>query len=266
MKKLKRIGLSGLAATGAAALVLGLTSAPAMAAVQPEFKAPTVVTYGKVVPSKTARKTFAVNVEAHGPSGYDYRYTTSNHSGPSIAIASKNSKARYSYIYKPSFNKADFSSTATVSAVDRFNLELPTYVTPGKYRLRVPVSQRQSGTFIAQKYTDKYVSVYANTSTSKSDTRASAYPRLNRAFTISVSAPDYQAGAKVTAYVKLPGKKTYKKAASSKTLKASKYNSKASIRIPSKYSKSKAKFYFKVSSVSYAPGYQTSAYTIRPSR
>lgn len=177
-----------------------------------------------------------------------------------VTLSAKNPKAKITRVLTPWLSGPKMATLG----LDRFTLRVPRYVTPGRYQLIVPATQFDGTTPVATKVTTRTFPVNANTATSRANSSAGPTTRTDRAFTLWVNAPDYQAGATATAYVKLKGQSSYRKAATGVALTGAKGVSRANIRIPSKYSKSGARFLVKVSAAPYAPGYQIPAYISRP--
>ena len=261
---MKKIGLGSIAAAGAAALVMGLGT-PAMAA--PPYTAPVISGPSAVtLPSSTVSK---VNVSATfqgaaPTANLKYYWYDAAYAGPSLTLLARNSKIRSSYVSAAKYAYTnDYSSTAVPGVATGINFSVNPYTTPGKYRLNLPVTQKGYNPSSTQTlFGYKEITVKANTSFSKKRTYATGSPKYGRAFKVKVNAPYYQVGAKVTAYVKLPGKKKYKKVTSGYLKSSNSSTSKASLKISSKYNKNKARFYFKVSAAPYAGSYKTTTYKI----
>lgn len=261
--QVKRVGARGLAAISAVALILGFGSTPAIADVGDEFAAPVVSAPQSTYPSTSTTKALPVIANVTGPEGFTYTYSDVRFDPAKparVKLVAKNPKAKYANISEPWLTGPRYASLGD----DRFTLKLARSVTPGRYQVIVPVTQFEGNSGLATKVTAHHIDVRANTATSRATSAAGATARPGRAFTMWVNAPAYQSGATVTAYVKLKGRSSYRKAASGVTLSAVRGGSKANIRIPSTYSKSGARFLVKVSAAPYAPAYQLSAYISRP--
>lgn len=265
MQKLKKIGASSVAAAGAAALVLGLSSAPAMAAVTPSFGnvSATIASSTSVPSGSTTTRYKDITLKFDGPAASTsnrYYNTFADYYGPKVASYKLNAGVKSTYLNKPSIEGVSGQLNPAASSTPR--LRVSQYTTPGKYKLNVPVTQRNGSTVVTQSGI-AYITVNASTSISKQLTYASGSGRVGSTWSIKVAAPDYQSGAKTAIYAKLKGQKSYHKATTATTLKASTSGkSRATLKLPGKYTKKGTKFYVKVTSVSYAPGYNDTGYSI----
>ncbi|MFC7765877.1 hypothetical protein [Leucobacter soli] len=151
------------------------------------------------------------------------------------------------------------------AGVNSFKILYDSSARPGKYELRVKVRHQVDGTTTV-KETRATFTVQANPSASRKWSNSHSWitcadcyfsgPR--RAVLV---APEWQLGAKVTAYCKAQGKK-WRKAATAKVKKGATYKAMARIKLPSRC-KVGDKVYLKVAKVKYAPKYQTKAMRIR---
>ncbi|CAG7617338.1 hypothetical protein ACFPZL_11870 [Leucobacter soli] len=268
MQKLKRFGLGSLAAAGSAALVLGLTSAPAMAAGSFDTTKPQVKISSKITLPKTSSKKVKFTTTITGPAGtHTYRFSDASFAGPKTKLISRNKKIKKSYVEDTfSVYPDDYSSTLAPGTYGFTGNIYSNITTPGKYRVYVPVTQRAAGTYTDLKTQTgtKDVILRANTGYSKSQTTAPSSGYLGRTWNVKVQAPYYQVGAKVSIYAKLKGKKKYKKVSSWKTLKSgNQFRSKATVKLSKKYTKKGTRYYVKVKSAPYASGYNGPVYKIK---
>ena len=250
----------------AAALALGLSVAsPANAYLgTPTADFPSSTS----TPSKYSSRTVAGSVKFAGTAGnsnYRYYLFNSDYSMPRPKSVKRNKGVKAANVSKPYLNSA--SGALTPNVKNSISLEVYKYTTPGKYRLSVPVTERvfTGAGYAVQTKTDKteYFTVKGNATTSKSLTSYSGYSNSNRTFSMSVNAPDYQSGAKVTVYYKAKGASSYKRVHVSK-LKASSYSSKASFKIKSKFNlRPGGRVFVKVGAVTYAPGFKTATAKIK---
>lgn len=260
MRATKKIGLGSLGAISAAALVLGLTSSPAMAAVSPTFGG--VVLSG---PSSTTAGTKAVplTLQFNGPAPTSNIYYKVD---GSARIIGYNSKIRSSYLKNVQGVYADSGAPTPAAAKGvKWNVyDLST--SPGKWRVSTAVTKRQwnGSTYVntvASGYKD--ISINASKSYSKRNTSLSGYGRANRAFPLTVRAPYYQVGAKVRVYYKAKGKKKYKKVATGTLKSGDAYFSKTKIKIRASKLARSGRLYVKIGSRPYAPAYNSAVGKLR---
>ena len=246
----------------AAALALGLSVAsPANAVLgtpNAEFQSSTVA------PGTTSYKTIPGTVKFSGTinSNYSYFNFNTDYSVPKPTIVGRNKGVKAANVIRPSLSTA--SGALTPGVKNSIGLTVYRYTTPGKYRINVPVSERAYGSWTGTK-TDKteYIIIRGNAKTSRSMTSFSGYSNSNRTFSMHISAPDYQSGAKVRVVYKAKGASSYKTVAVSK-LKASSYSSKTSFRVAAKYNlRPGGKVVVKFGKVGFAPAYQTAAAKIK---
>lgn len=264
MRRSKSLGLGGVAAAGVAALVLGLGT-PALATVKPSFGNLSVTGPASAALPKYYNGKVNLTVRFDGPVGSGISYAVSQ---KNTRLISRNGKISAGYlrsapsVYGSGGSNAVSPSTAKVFYIEPYGGAVAASTTPGKYRATITVAKSQGGTK-ASLTAVKDVSLNANVAYSKEQTSRSGTPRPGRAFVATVKAPYYQVGAKVTAYVKLKGKKTYAKTTSGYLKQGTRNRSKAMVKIPAKYIRSGAKYYFKVAAAPYAGGYRSGTYTIR---
>lgn len=264
MIRMKRLGLGGIAAVGVTALVLGFSTAPATAAVKATFGNVVAAEPGSVrVPSGSTAATKSIAVAFDGPAATadnKYYMEFSDYGDPKIELS--HSRVSALRVDRPYLSGSyDALNPATLSAA---SLRVYSSTTPGRYKLTIPITRRN---YIANTVTQatvvKYVTIKANTRVSKSGTDASGSGRTGRTWKIRVTAPEYQRGAKVAIYAKVKGSKKYRKASKTLRLKQSSYKSKATLKVPGKYTKKGTRFYIKVGGVSYSSGYKATGYRIR---
>lgn len=262
MKITKKFGVSSLAAVGAAALVLGLTSAPAMAAVTPEF-GNAKLTASSSTTSGTKYVPLRLTFDGPAPSN-NIDYTVSG----SARIISYNTKIRSSYLKKVQ-GVYPTSGAPTPEAPKQLNWGIYDLSTsPGKWRVSTTVTQNtwNGSTWVKkQNVAHKDITIHANRSNSKRNTSLSGSARAGRTFPLTVNAPYYQVGAKVNVYFKAKGKKKYKKVASGTLKSSNAYTSKAKIKISKKYdvAGNGGRLYVKVGARPYAGAYQSATASIR---
>lgn len=167
-------------------------------------------------------------------------------------------KARVSQVSLPRIEAPSNVSTGK----NTFKLVVNRYTTPGVYELRIPIVQRSYDT-ATRIYTDtvhyakKRVTINASTKVSLEESTFRNYGwTVGKTATFYVTAPAYQHGAKVTLYYKKKGAKKYSKI-TSKTLKAKKGSYSAKAELNTKKLTKAGHLYFRVSGVTYAPGYKT---------
>lgn len=267
MQKMKRVGLGGLAAAGAAALVLGLTSAPAMAAVKPTFGNVTATMSSSTnVPSGSTAREKSITIKFDGPfdsaNPYNIRYynTFADYYGPKANIYKRNAGVTGKYVSKPYISGVSAAMNPASSA--KATMRIYSTTTPGKYKVYVPVTQRK-GSAAVTKTAIKYINVNASPTVSKSLTRAPGYGKVGHTWKIKVTAPNYQSGAKAVLYAKKKGQSSYHKASSTHTLKRT-HNSKSYtyLYLKGSYAKKGTKYFVKVGKVTYAPAYHGPLYKI----
>jgi len=258
---MKKFGLGSAAAAGAVALVLGLSTSPAMAAGTFDTTPPTISgTSNAYLPYSTSSKKIDFTVTLTGPGApYSYAWGESK-----ATMIERNKKIKSSYVQR-TFNVSPVSFSApTPGANYAFTGTVYSYITtPGKYRISVPVLQKNGSTVVSTRTATKNINIKASPTASKSRTSVYASGVVGRTWNAPVTAPYYQAGAKVAIYAKLKGQSSYHKATASKTLaNSNSSSSKATLKIPGKYTKKGTRFYVKVSSAPYAPGYKRTGYKI----
>lgn len=256
MNRMKRLGLGGVAAAGAAALVIGL-AAPAMAAGTFDTSTPVVGGPSSLVLPKSGAANLTFTFQFEGP-GAPNEYTAK----PTTSLINRNARVKSSYVV----SALDISSGGKVEpGPPAYNIPARLYAgyyvgskarlaTPGKYRVSIPVTSTLDNVV---RTGHKDVTVTANTTVSKNATGfRSPSIRAGKTRTITVTAPYYQAGAKATAYFKAKGKKKFKKVGSATLNTSTADFSKARIKIPGKYTKTAGHIYIKISGAPYAPGYK----------
>ena len=263
MRRTRRLALGGVAAAGTAALVIGLT-VPASAA-GPTFGGLVVSGPASAVLPPHYAGRVDLKVRFDGPSGSGISYSVSQKSARPIA---RNAGIRASYVRPaPSIYGADRTNAIAPGVPKTFFIEpyggaVADATTPGRYRATVTVAQIADGrkqTLTNETYA---VTLNANVGYSKERTGRSGTPRAGKVFSVTVKAPYYQVGAKVTAFVKLKGKKVFAKTASGTLKTGTRSRSVATVKIPAKYVRSGAKYYFKVAAAPYAGGYTSAMYRI----
>ncbi|MFT4219958.1 MAG: hypothetical protein QM611_05520 [Microbacterium sp.] len=250
----------GIAAAAALALGLGIT-APASAAVKGSSLANVAVSGSSstTAPTKSTR-TKAFTVTFDGPSGTYYAGKVSGSSvyPPTIKVHKKNKGVKSSRVVKPYVTSWPGGTPVSPASGFTVKFAVPKQVTPGVYKITFPVSRVVSGSVTTVSAT-KYLTVKASTKNSRALTGASGSAKAHKTFPAKLTAPNYQAGAKVTVYYKAKGTSKYKKVKTGK-LKAGTSYSTAKIKIAAKYNVGGkgGRIKFKVGSVKYAPGYSKS--------
>ena len=159
--------------------------------------------------------------------------------------------------------------TEMKSGANSDTLQVPYYVSPGRYKITFPVTQSETVGYQTIK-TVRYATATVTLNAKASVTRAASSIlnfgwTVGRTATFDVTLPEYQAGAKVTLYYKKKGAKKYSKIVSKKlVVKKGSYSAKAELKTK-KLTKS-GHIYFKVSGVSYASGYKTKAAKVTVTR
>lgn len=212
------------------------------------FKAVRLSSPGKINNPSSGTKTKNLAVALDGPaSGYYSANMT-------VGLVKKNSGVRTNNTYKPTLQWVrDLSPTQN----GRVQVRVPYYTTPGVYKLRIALKEGATG---VTKAVAKNVTIQASAKYSKSRSGMSGSARAGQTFPVSVTAPDYQAGAKATVYYRAPGSPKYV-AVKSGRLKASTYNSKVTVKVPKAYNVAGngGRIYVKIGAVSYAPAYNMSS-------
>lgn len=262
MKIKKRISLAGLATTGAVALVLGMTSAPAMAAVSPTFGNAKLVGASS---TSTGTKDVPFTLSFDGPAADNNTYYKASGSAKMIGY---NTKIRSSYLKKIQ-GVYPTSGAPTPDAPKRVDWSIYDLSTsPGKWRVSATVTKNtwNGSTYVQTRATaHKDIVVNASTSYSKRNTSLSGSARAGKTFPLTVRAPYYQVGAKVSVYFKAKGSKRFKKVATSTLKSGDAYSSKVTIKISKKHNVAGkgGKIYVKVGARPYAGAYQSATGTIR---
>ena len=198
-------------------------------------------------------RTQSLVVAVDGPQNGYYSVSTA------VGIEKKNAGVSSSNTYKPTLN---WVKNPTPTSTGRVELRVPYYTTPGLYKLRVVVTHSTTG---VKQSAVKYVTIKANSKYSKSRTGMSGSAYAGHTFPVSVTAPDYQTGAKVVVYYRPIGSSTYT-AVNTGRLSAGTYNSKATVNISKNYNVAGrgGRIYVKIGSTSYAPSYQVSSAAVTP--
>ena len=262
MQKLKRFGVGGIAAAGATALVLGLSSAPAMAVGTFDTNPPTIsAPTSTYLPASTSSsgKDVPFKVTFSGP-GAPYTYAWGD---AKTSMVARNTKIKSSYVQK-TFRLYPVTYNPSTPGTCSFTGKIYGYITtPGKYRMSVPVIQKNGGTAVATHSAKKDIVVRSSPTFSKARTSVMASGIAGRTWNVPVTAPYYQVGAKAAIYAKLKGQKSYHKVTTARTLaNYTSGSSKTTLKLSGTYTKTGTRLYVKVTSAPYAPGYQTASAVI----
>src|SRR6218665_2476296 len=249
MHATKKMGLGSIAAAGAVALVMGM-GAPAMAA--PAYTAPVITGPATVtLPSKSSTK---VNLSATfqgaaASTNLRYYWYDASYASPTVTLLDRNKKVKSSNVNAVKYAYTnDYSSTAVPGTAKGINFSISPYTAPGKYRLNLPVTQKGYNPSSTQTlFGYKQITIKANSSYSKANTGLSGSGRVGKTWKVSMLAPAYQAGAKVTLYTKAKGQKKFKKVGAAKVLKNynSTYSRTGKLKLSGKYTKKGSKVYVK---------------------
>ncbi|QIM19312.1 hypothetical protein G7066_13370 [Leucobacter coleopterorum] len=206
---------------------------------------------------KTAKVTF------NGPqvtSNNYYGMWTANYGSPTATLVKKNAGVLPKWVIKANaagpYTRIDPAKPSTVKVSASY------YTTPGVYKLAVPVTRStwNGKTYVKKTIsTAKFFTVNANPAASRNNTGFSGTAYAWQTFPLSVTAPEYQAGAWVSAYYKPTGQTTYMKVGTSR-LKAYKgMSTKATINISKWHNVGGrgGRMYVKVGGVAYSPGYNS---------
>ncbi|MBP1326092.1 hypothetical protein JOF28_001324 [Leucobacter exalbidus] len=256
MKKIKKFGIGAVALLAVVGLGLGPVS-PAQAA---PFSNPKIDSFPSTSKQPTSgTRTVAGKVYVYGSNKTNYYYTNYNY--VKMANLKRNPGVKSANVIRPRVD----SKKVYANQWNKASLSVGRYTTPGRYSLKVPVTERKysSAGYYQGETTRSSVSqnfsVYAHTANSRNDSWISGYSNRNGSFNVNVYAPDYQSGARVSVWYKAKGKTTYKKVANG-TLEATSYASKAAIRVKSMHKlRAGGYVYVKVEGVSYAPAYKTAS-------
>lgn len=150
--------------------------------------------------------------------------------------------------------------TTVSPGANTFSIGLHNYVSPGRYEVRIPITQN-NWTDSPRVSTTKVATFRINVQAPKklSRNRTSYYApswRTGAAAKFTINAPSYKRGAKVTLFYRTANGKKFTKIASKK-LKAKGTSSIATAKINTKKLRPGHRFYFKVSKNKWAPGYKT---------
>lgn len=264
MQNLKNLGRGALAASGAAALVLGLVT-PAIAAGTFDTSTPVIDGPSSVVLPKSGIKDLTFTFQFEGPGAPEYTYTAS----PKSSVVARNPRMRAAYVVNgleihpggevepgppPYGVPASVYTAVFVSASARLT-------TPGRYRISIPVTSSPDN---VTRVGTKDIVVRANTTISRAVSSPS-WPsvRMGRTLPITLRVPYYQAGARVTAYFKAKGTRKWKKVGVGRVKNSNADTAKVRIKIRGKHTKRSGSFKFRVGSAPYAPGYTTKAAKLR---
>lgn len=207
---------------------------------------------------KTRTVTFTVNV-AGAPSNEDVEYKPYDAEYSSAKVVQIKSKVKSSSLPR-------LLSPATLDpGANAYQLQIPSYVAPGIYEVRIPVTQNDwtTGSRVpTTKTVTKRFQVHATKKISKKSTSFFAPSwRDGATAKFTFRAPEYQKGAKVTLYYKKASAKKYTKIVTKKLkVKKGAYNSQAILKTKKLYPGHK--IYFKVGKTKWAPGYKTKAVKI----
>jgi len=259
--------VAALALAGTTALVAapGASAAPAAGA----FSTPTISGLSTVTLPAKGSKDVAFKVSfsgtaSDGPSAYSdtngdgawisYKAYDANFYGATIVKTASIAKKA---VYKPYL----YDTTNLVTGTNGgFSIRVYYFTTPGVYRVTVPVTQvyyPAAGGASTKTTRTAVVSftVKANTKYSRAGTRLTSPGwRTGQTAKLTVTAPEYQAGGKVTLYIKKHGKKKYAKSVSGKLKRK---GSSSKVTLKKKGLSSGDKIYFKIGKVKYAAAYKT---------
>ncbi|QIK83936.1 hypothetical protein [Sanguibacter sp. HDW7] len=257
-----------LAASLALVAVSALVTTPAASAdtVEPTLGTPKISGLARtVVPSASGTRTFTFNLSVVG-SPDDGGYSDVNGDGVGVYYGGGWAEVVKvsSRVAKPIGAYVSRVGSVTTGKPVKYKLELAKFASPGRYEIRVPVKQyyKLNGQYLERQVIGRFrFDVRANTNISKANTYFSAPSwKPGATATFTVRAPEYQRTAKVALFVKKKGKKSYTRVALTTLGKAS-YGS--VVKIKAKNLRVGDRIYFKVGSVSYAPGYSLSSVLIK---
>lgn len=202
---------------------------------------------------KSGTKEYTFKVSITGTAAGDdveYKPQDADFDGAEIVNLKTKVKSPYRiYVYQPSRLKTGSNT---------YSFRLPSYASPGKYELRVPVTQNDWSTSpktSVTKVAKVRFEVWANKSATAAATRYYLTPfQKGKTAKFEFKAPEYEKGAKVTLYYKPKKAKKYKKLVT-KTLKVK--NGSAQAILKTKKIWVGDKFYFKVGATSWAKSYKT---------
>ncbi|PKQ31469.1 MAG: hypothetical protein CVT62_08770 [Actinobacteria bacterium HGW-Actinobacteria-2] len=239
----------------AAALAVGGTTflgAPATAQAAPAFEI-TAINAATTLTVPTTRTDFPVTVTFDGPDATAdlvYRSYSSTYDGPSVTHID----GLVSSPSKPSFSVTPGSVAPRTPA--QYAISLSPYTDPGKYRITIPISQKNYDTSaVVDKVATYELTVIANPAVTASESRYDGYGKYSKKskWTWSYSGPSYMSAAPVKVYYKAKGKKKYVKVASGWT------SASGSVTFKGKKGaiRKKGTVYFVIGGVAYAPGFQS---------
>jgi len=274
MKSTATLGLSAIAVTGAAVLVLGLVSAPASAQVTGPGTQLAKVTAS--VPSKITRpttgavtKSFTVRFDGPAAGGADsYKLGYPEDSPKLGAVLIAKNAGETGAVSAPVLKYNPNKKLDPASGTSDSSLQVKASTTLGKYRVVVPVTYHTqvpaSNTTVS---TTKYVSVNADPKVSRAQTTFTGTGKRKRTFTVRVTAPKWETGAKVRVYFKAKGKSKYKRVATRYMKMGTGTYANASrrtIKISKKYNLAGkgGRYFLKFYSTVGAPGYKTASKVI----
>lgn len=260
----KKLSMGGIALVAALALGFG-TAVPAQAVPlsTPEVKNPSWAYQSEGTKARAVSAQVTFKGDAPNDDLYYVPYRMTDCSGAKMLGYSRNKGVKSNNIFRPYFDMNEYK--VVPGKANKATISVYQYTTPGKYKFKVPVTERRyNWTSWAYENTTrtsatKYFTVKSTPKNSKNRTSFSGYSQRNGSFRMTVSAPDYQSGSAAVVYYKAKGAKSYKKVAASR-LAAVNYSSRKTITVPaSKKIRTGGHVKVKIGSVTYAPGYTTSS-------
>lgn len=152
-----------------------------------------------------------------------------------------------------------YPSTVTTGA-NTYSLQISSYTSPGRYEVRIPITQNDwttSPRVSTTKVATFVVNVRAPKKLSRSQTKYDVPGwRTGQAAKFTINAPAYKRGAKVTLFYRTAKGKKFTKIATKK-LKVKGASSRATAKISTKKLRVGHRFYFKIAKDKWAPAYKT---------
>lgn len=250
------LSLGTLVATGAPAAAAPdvKPGAPAAVSSAAAFDSVTISGWKKTAKLPKSTKTRRINFTVHiagSPSSNDIRYRNYDANGNYPRVVPVKSKVKDPTKPRILYPTID-------AGANTYTLEIPSYVSPGRYDVHIPVTQvdwTTSPQTITTKNVTARINISATKKISKQSTRISANTwRTGKAAKFSISAPAYQKGAKVSMLYKKKGTKKFVKL-QSKKLKLKKGAYSSTVKFSTKALTKNGKLRFKFKKVKWAPGY-----------
>ncbi|MCE1174422.1 MAG: hypothetical protein LWW77_07420 [Propionibacteriales bacterium] len=234
------------AALGGATLI----AAPTAAHAAPTFAVTGISASATTMTVPTTTTTYEFTLSFTGDAALDYEAYDHSYRGGTVTLIDGLDSS-------PSYLSVDEPTSPTPGQPAVYKLSLDQYTTPGTYRVSLPLSQWNGGSYLAEQVPTVDITVLANPAITLASSEYGGYGKYSKKskWTWSYYGPRYVAGATVKVYYKASGKKKYVKVASGRANSsgdASFKGKKGAIR-------KKGTVYFLIGGVRYSPSVKSPA-------